>query len=163
MVEPFRGATRHYTNEQYLDEIKRVADELEKSPTWNEFDEHGEMATQSVMQRFGSWNDAKEKAGVRIYPHGPSGEKDPNSKIGIVRQAKNTDCPNCGEGHSSALCFHHLPEYEKKFNISQFRNAGVTEEELQEEINKCIVICSNCHRKIHSEDHPLTADDVIDS
>jgi len=160
MTKPFRGGTRQYTDEEYIEEIKRISDKLGKSPTWNEFDKHAEMSAQSVMQRFGSWNEAKEQADVRVYPHQPSGEKDPNSKIGIYRQAKDTSCANCGENFVDALTFHHLPEHEKLFNVSKFRNAGVTEEELREEIEKCIILCANCHRKVHSDKSELTVDGV---
>lgn len=42
-------------------------------------------------------------------------------------------------------------EQEKEFNISnEIRNLSI--ENLKKEINKCVVLCSNCHRKLHYYD-----------
>lgn len=40
---------------------------------------------------------------------------------------------------------------DKEFNISnEIRNLSI--ENLKKEINKCVVLCSNCHRKLHYYD-----------
>jgi 5-methylcytosine-specific restriction endonuclease McrA len=58
-------------------------------------------------------------------------------------------CQNCGylkcEG---ALEFHHKDSKEKDFGIAQ---GGYTRgwEYLKKELDKCIMLCSNCHREEH--------------
>lgn len=46
-----------------------------------------------------------------------------------------------------ALEFHHLDPTEKEFEISDRRSW----EALTAELDKCILLCANCHREYHSE------------
>lgn len=58
-------------------------------------------------------------------------------------------CSVCGyEKYQGALEFHHLDPNEKDFAISE---KGYTKsfEKIKEELDKCILVCSNCHREIH--------------
>ena len=48
-----------------------------------------------------------------------------------------------------ALEFHHLNPNEKDFGISF--NLSRTIEDLRAEVDKCILVCSNCHAEIHQE------------
>lgn len=60
-------------------------------------------------------------------------------------------CIKCGESHWSCLEFHHKDEKKKDFAISIAVRFNMTREQILEEIAKCDVLCSNCHRKHH---HP---------
>lgn len=55
-------------------------------------------------------------------------------------------CTNCGENHIACLEFHHVDPSIKEESISRL---VYTRKRLQEELEKCIVLCSNCHRKLH--------------
>jgi hypothetical protein len=55
-------------------------------------------------------------------------------------------CSECGENHISCLEFHHKNPKEKEYAVSKLYNSPI---KLKKEINKCIVLCSNCHRKLH--------------
>lgn len=60
---------------------------------------------------------------------------------------QNLKCA-CGENHPACLDFHHSNSKTKEFSIaSKIRN--YSKERILKEINKCIVLCSNCHRKLH--------------
>lgn len=59
-----------------------------------------------------------------------------------------TKCLICGETEAVCLDFHHKDPTEKDFTISQHRNKS--KENLLKEIEKCVCVCSNCHRKIHA-------------
>ena len=50
---------------------------------------------------------------------------------------------------TDALEFHHLDPSQKDFGIS---SKGYTRswDKVKEELDKCILVCSNCHREIHS-------------
>lgn len=55
-------------------------------------------------------------------------------------------CLDCGfDSHPEALDFDHRPSTEKKFNIGN-RGWTVSEATLLAEIEKCDVLCANCHR-----------------
>ena len=54
---------------------------------------------------------------------------------------------------TNALEFHHIKQDDKSFNLSSINKRLKTvfdlEEYIKEELNKCEIICSNCHRKEH--------------
>jgi hypothetical protein len=58
-------------------------------------------------------------------------------------------CNRCGyDKHIGALEFHHLRD--KDFNIGNFTNSAWNK--IKKEIEKCELICSNCHRIEHCKD-----------
>ena len=57
-------------------------------------------------------------------------------------------CKNCGEKTSCCLDFHH-PNDNKDGDVSDLANAGCRNK-MWVEIEKCIIVCANCHRKIHA-------------
>lgn len=60
-------------------------------------------------------------------------------------KAKEAPCKDCGHKfHYCVMDFDHRPDTVKKFNISgsEMRNL----EDVVNEMSKCDVICSNCHR-----------------
>lgn len=63
---------------------------------------------------------------------------------------KGGKCERCSYDNClSALEFHHLDPLEKDFSVSDFNSSNI--DELKPELDKCILVCSNCHREIHSE------------
>ncbi len=50
----------------------------------------------------------------------------------------------------SALEFHHLDPNQKDFNISKIKKTRMDEEVIQE-LDKCVLLCSNCHREAHEK------------
>lgn len=61
------GMRRRYSDDQILAELKACAERLGRSPTMREFerDRRAPMHPQTVIERFGSWNAAKRRAGLR--------------------------------------------------------------------------------------------------
>jgi 5-methylcytosine-specific restriction endonuclease McrA len=72
---------------------------------------------------------------VRIKSHLLEGFK---SKCGICSYNK----------YQGALELHHLDPKEKDFSIS---GKTLSFEKMKKEVDKCILVCSNCHSEIHSE------------
>jgi 5-methylcytosine-specific restriction endonuclease McrA len=67
----------------------------------------------------------------------------------MAREYKGGKCQICGyKKCSRALSFHHLDPHKKDFTISA---KGLTRSwtKLQEEIDKCILLCVNCHMEVH--------------
>ena len=56
----------------------------------------------------------------------------------------------CGESEPCCLSFHH--EEEKEGNISDMVNRGYSLKRIKAEIDKCKVMCLNCHAKLHKEE-----------
>jgi 5-methylcytosine-specific restriction endonuclease McrA len=66
----------------------------------------------------------------------------------LLIQKFGNKCCDCGKTfHKAAYDFHHINPLEKKFEIapSLDRNWNV----ILEEIEKCVMLCSNCHRVRH--------------
>lgn len=61
----------------------------------------------------------------------------------------NLKCEKCGESHVATLDFHHINSNEKEIGISKAIALGWGVERIKKELDKCIVLCSNCHRKLH--------------
>lgn len=63
---------------------------------------------------------------------------------------KGGKCEMCGYNKCiAALEFHHKDPSEKDFSVS---HDGCTRglEKCKKEVDKCILVCANCHREIHS-------------
>lgn len=62
---------------------------------------------------------------------------------------KGGRCEICGYDRcKEALEFHHLDDESKDFGIS---SEGYTRswDRVKQEIDKCILVCANCHRELH--------------
>jgi len=74
--------------------------------------------------------------------------------LDMLSELKQTlKCKSCGEDHPRCLDFHHRNPNDKKISIARVANQGWSLEKIKEEINKCDVLCSNCHRKLHYEEN----------
>lgn len=64
-------------------------------------------------------------------------------------------CAFCGETHPACLTFHHREPRNGEKPVSRLAAEGYSRKRIQEEMDKCVVICENCHRKLHwNEGHP---------
>ena len=63
---------------------------------------------------------------------------------------KGNACSRCGYNKcSAALDFHHINMDEKEFNLSA-RDLKLHWPSIQKELDKCELLCANCHREIHN-------------
>lgn len=72
-------------------------------------------------------------------------------KFKIV-QLKGGKCTKCGYDKClSAMEFHHINPNEKDFNFAQYRHTSFEKNKkiIMQELDKCILVCANCHREIH--------------
>lgn len=60
-------------------------------------------------------------------------------------------CNRCGFSHHAALDFHHKDGEQKEDCVSVMCSYGFSKESLLKEIEKCEVLCANCHRIFHYE------------
>lgn len=56
-------------------------------------------------------------------------------------------CQDCGISDISVLTFHHIDPKVKKYNVSDMVYHGYSLETIQRELDRCIVLCWNCHMK----------------
>ena len=69
-----------------------------------------------------------------------------NSKfVELVKD--NKECSVCGENYPACLVFHHLSD--KEYEIGVMVSNGHSLKSISNEMNKCTILCANCHRKHH--------------
>jgi hypothetical protein len=69
----------------------------------------------------------------------------------LAFEYKGSKCERCDYDRClSAMEFHHLDPQGKDFGIS---DKGYTRswQKVKEELDKCIMVCANCHREIHEK------------
>ncbi|QXL90328.1 hypothetical protein [Salmonella phage NINP13076] len=66
----------------------------------------------------------------------------------LLLDFKSSGCILCGEKEPVALDLHHIDESTKDANVSDLMRRGT--KRLIDEMNKCVVLCANCHRKVHA-------------
>ena len=60
-------------------------------------------------------------------------------------------CEICGYNKNiAALEFHHKNPDEKEFQIDARKFANCDIHKLEKELDKCMILCANCHREIHN-------------
>ena len=68
----------------------------------------------------------------------------------------NSHCSLCPEFEAICLDFHHFCK--KDVLISKAVHRGYSWERILREMEKCVILCSNCHRKVHAGKLTVTRD-----
>ena|SRR5579872_7566556 len=89
----------------------------------------------------------RQKVQQRIYAN----------KRGLVawfNEYKGTlKCVRCGESHPACIDFHHRDPTTKNSVLSEVTRLGWSKRRILAEIEKCDVLCANCHRKLHWDEN----------
>jgi len=92
-----------------------------------------------------------------------------NNRIAVLKLLKSKGCqnPDCNEDHPTCLDFHHLDPKTKSFSLADITGGAHSNAQYIKELEKCAIICANCHRKIHSgvlklKLQPLERKDIIE-
>ena len=71
------------------------------------------------------------------------------NKEKLTQLKQKIPCSACAEYHPACcMDYHHLDSSVKEKGVSQMIQ-GNSWQKIEEEISKCILVCANCHRKIH--------------
>lgn len=70
-----------------------------------------------------------------------------NKVYEVSKYKASCGCLKCGDSRHYVLEFHHKDPSQKDFSISD--KARTSLESLMSEIEKCVVLCSNCHHEFH--------------
>ena len=87
------------------------------------------------------------------------------SKKEEIREVKKQlSCVKCGYNKCvEALDFHHVNPQEKENTVARMIANSYGIEKAYEEIEKCIVLCANCHREFHflEKEEKITLEDFL--
>ena len=68
----------------------------------------------------------------------------------MVADAKSSPCAACGKSYPPVVMdLHHRDPSQKDGMVSKLLKSS-SMAKLQEEIDKCVCLCSNCHRLLHA-------------
>lgn len=96
------------------------------------------------------YSSEEEKIKARRKARVISTQKRRNNIKNMAIEYKGGKCQICGyDKCNAALDFHHLDPTKKDFAIG---SKGYTRawKSVQAELDKCILVCANCHREIHN-------------
>lgn len=98
----------------------------------------------------------QQPRGKRRYQNSSPEEKARLARVGKRRKEKHSvlisayksecGCYHCGENDVDILEYHHIDPKQKEHELCHLY--GYRLEKIWEELNKCIVVCANCHTKI---------------
>ena len=76
--------------------------------------------------------------------------KSRRAKLDAIKY-KGGCCSVCGGTfHPSAFDFHHMNPAEKEYEIGRLMRSPWKKRKT--ELDKCVLICANCHRTLHNKD-----------
>lgn len=88
------------------------------------------------------------------YKHGLSNRID--FKLNIIAYAGNK-CVDCNivasRENYSIFEFHHLDPKQKEYAIAESKNLKISINNIYKEIDKCVLLCANCHRLRHQNEN----------
>ena len=61
-------------------------------------------------------------------------------------------CIQCGENHPATFDFHHVVRLPDNKKVNKLLTNGSYKAALKEIEERCIVLCANCHRKLHDSE-----------
>lgn len=146
--------SRELSDEEIIEDLRRVAEVVGDSPTQSEYDEHGKVHSETVARLMGGWNEAKDKADLETFTQGFHRGNYEWSRIKKRYRTlkEHLPCRSCGDNRRwCAMHFHHLNPEEKEKGISSLvQDAGVSWGDVVEEMEKCVLVCASCHSEIEA-------------
>jgi 5-methylcytosine-specific restriction endonuclease McrA len=82
-------------------------------------------------------------------------ERGINRKVRIIKSLGG-QCSICGyKRNITALTFHHNNPFKKQFKLDVRSLSNRTFSKIERELQKCILVCHNCHAELHNPQHNL--------
>lgn len=77
-----------------------------------------------------------------------AGQKAETEKL--ISDARSVGCLLCGERDPVVLDFHHRGNVNKDDHVMRMAGRRISIERVKTELEKCVVLCANCHRRVHA-------------
>jgi hypothetical protein len=69
----------------------------------------------------------------------------------LIVKAMGNSCQICGYNKClNGLDLHHIDPSKKEVSFGKIRANPIAIEKIAEELEKCVLLCANCHREIHA-------------
>lgn len=78
----------------------------------------------------------------------------------VLQKWKSTlKCSLCNEDDVACIDFHHVDPSRKEAGVIRMATKSI--KSITKELEKCIVVCTNCHRKIHYYNLEVEIDEAL--
>jgi hypothetical protein len=145
------GIRKRYSDQQILDELRACAARLKRSPTMREFtaDPETTVHPQTVIEHFGSWNEAKRAAGLVPRRFATREElvgllRDLGDELGRIPTAKDIDARR-GSMPSKSLYWHTFGSLSSALREAGF-DVPVGEERLERAVDQGVALARGLAR-----------------
>jgi Homing endonuclease associated repeat len=145
------GIRKRYTNEQIVEELRACAIRLKRSPTMREFasDPETTVHPQTVIEHFGSWNEAKRTAGLVPRRFATREElvgllRELGEELGRIPTAKDIDARR-GSMPSKSLYWHTFGSLSSALREAGF-DVPVGEERLERAVDQGVALARRLGR-----------------
>src|SRR5438477_3226973 len=145
------GIRKRYTDEQILAELRASAERLGRSPTMREFAADAETTVhpQTVIEHFGSWNEAKRAAGLVPRRFARREElvgllRELGEELGRIPTAKDLD-ERRGSMPSKSLYWHTFGSLSNALREAGF-DVPVGEERLERAVEQGVALARKLNR-----------------
>jgi hypothetical protein len=145
------GIRKRYSNEQILAELRASAERLKRSPTMREFaaDKKTTVHPQTVIEHFGSWNEAKRAAGLVPRRFATREElvgvlRDLGDELGRIPTARDLD-EHRGSVPSKSLYWHTFGSLSSALREAGF-DVPVGEERLERAVEQGVALARKLKR-----------------
>jgi hypothetical protein len=145
------GIRKRYSDEQILAELRASADRLKRSPTMREFaaDPGTTIHPQTVIEHFGSWNEAKRAAGLVPRRFATREElvgllRELGDELGRIPTAKDLD-ERRGAMPSKSLYWHTFGSLSSALREAGF-DVPVGEERLERAVEQGVALARRLRR-----------------
>ncbi len=145
------GIRKRYSDDQILAELRASAERLRRSPTMREFasDPETTVHPQTVIEHFGSWNEAKRAAGLVPRRFATRGElvgvlRELGAELGRTPTAKDLD-ERRGSMPSKSLYWHTFGSLSSALREAGF-DVPVGEERLERAVEQGVALAHKLKR-----------------
>jgi hypothetical protein len=145
------GIRKRYSDEQILAELRACAERLKRSPTMREFaaDRKTSVHPQTVIEHFGSWNEAKRAAGLVPRRFATREElvgvlRDLGEELGRIPTARDLD-EHRGSVPSKSLYWHTFGSLSSALREAGF-DVPVGEERLERAVDQGVALARKLKR-----------------
>ena len=156
-------------------ELIAALKECGPSVSYKQFTNESPYSASTVSRVFGSWNEGKKAAGLPINQQAGMGEppemfdipqetwEDYSGRMRSIYRLREKSskmklergCNECGyDDHPASLDWHHTNPEDKESEVSTLIQCAGWDR-IKAEIEKCEVLCANCHRVEEDEKYDV--------
>lgn len=128
-----------------------IMDSGQPRPDYNDSNKDDSKSSADRIERERAYRKAHYEKN-KAYYIAKAKESKAKRRVEWVEFKSSLSCTKCGENHFATLDFHHVVRSPENEKVHRLAGNGRYRKAMQEIRDKCIVLCANCHRKLHWEE-----------